>query len=175
VATTLTVSNSSGFEFPFGNYVVECTKIDPPEERDFNGKKSVRTTFYFKVVEVIDTDADKDEDVLDKELRSYVTIPSGHLGPRTKLRKYAEALLNQKFEEGEDITLEELFESLEGCKAIATWEEEYIELTGQSVQRITSLSPYRRRRRKQEEEEAPEPAPSRRAKKDDTGDDEEPF
>ena len=100
MAMKMTVTNSQGFEFPAGEYILKLTKIDPPEEQEFDDRKSMRSTWYFTVVEVIDTEAEDDDEVMGKELRKYITIPENGMTPRSNLRQYTEALLGRKLEPG---------------------------------------------------------------------------
>ena len=179
MAMKMTVTNSTGFEFPFGDYILKLTKIDPPEQQTYDGKASVRTTFYFTVVEVVDSEAENEEDVLNKELRSYVTIPENGLTPRSKLRQYTEALLGRKLIPGEDEwdDVDDLIEDLTGKLMKATWDEEWVEIAGKNVQRITAVGPYKRKRRKAaDDEETQEEKPKRnKVTTPDDSEDEPPF
>jgi len=162
----MTVSNETGFTFPFGEYILKFTKADPPEEREFDGQKQLRSTWYFTVVEVIDTEAERDDEVLGKELRKYITIPANGMTPNSNLRKYTEALLGRKLDPDVDVWEDygDLTEELEGLTLKATWDSEYVPIAGKEIQGINSVSPHKRRRQKETESE-PEETPKTRKQK----------
>lgn len=180
MAMKMTVNNSTGFEFPAGEYVLKLTKVDPPEEQEFDDRKSMRSTWYFTVVDVIDTEAESDDEVMNKELRKYISIPENGMTPRSNLRLYTEALLGRKLEPGTDEwdSYEDLAEDLIGRTMKGVWDTQWVQIAGREVQGIVSVSPHKRRRRKTEEDDASEAEKprQRRARSEEPDDsEEEPF
>lgn len=181
MAMKMTVTNTQGFEFPAGEYILKLTKVDPPEEQEFEDRKSMRSTWYFTVVEVIDTEAEDDDEVMGKELRKYITIPENGMTPRSNLRQYTEALLGRKLEPGVDEwdSYDQLAEDLIGRTMKGIWDTAYVPVAGREVQGIQSVSPHKRRRRRAEADDEPQDEQPRRRRArseepEDDGDD-EPF
>ena len=141
-----TVTNTmAGISPPAGQYVVSLKEIEPLES-DFGPQ----WRWIFSIKSVVYSSDDEAEDFIGEDLWGF---SSQGLGPQHKARKWIEALMGQKLEEGYEVDEEDIIGKLAVANVVDHERKDGTAST--KIAQDGGLSPYKKKGKKNKP--APEP------------------